>query len=311
MKRRMRISACVLIFLVLLLWAHWKKTTAKADMFAMDTVIEFRITGRSPDAALAAAQKEVARLDKLLDADGSGLLGAFNRGDSPEGELWELIQRCRKIKRQTNGSLDIELYDLIRLWGFTTNQYHVPSDEEIQKAQSGRRIDLGAVAKGYGADCVRGVLDNFAPEQAVISLGGTVLLYGNKEINVAITDVDGSGCAGVIRASDCVISTSGAYERYFEQNGMRYGHILDPKTGYPAQNGLLSVTVLAQEGLVSDALSTALFVMGEEQAKTLWHEGGFECVLITDDGRLIVSEALDGKFIPANETYRKEVWHRE
>lgn len=310
MKRMLLIAACAAVLLFLLTLSHWRNTAAVADMFAMDTVIEFHITGRRAEAALADAQREVARLDRELDADGSGALAAFNRDEAPSEEFLSLFERCREIEKQTAGSLDIALYDLIRLWGFTTEDYKVPSEEEIRVALKEERVDLGAVAKGYGADHVRGILENYAVERAVVSLGGTVLVYGNREAKVAIADVGTMAYAGVICASDCVISTSGAYERYFEAGGVRYGHILDPATGYPAASGLLSATVVAKEGVLSDALSTALFVMGEEKAKALWEQGGFECVLITDDGRIIVSEGLSGKFTLENTDYQKEVWDR-
>ena len=114
---------------------------------------------------------------------------------------------------------------------------------------------------------------------------------------VAVQSPDGDGYAGVLEIADKAVVTSGGYQRYFEQDGETYWHIIDPRTGCPARSGVLSVTVVADEGVVCDALSTALFVMGPEEAAAYWRmQGGFEYILIDEAGAVTITEGLEGCF---------------
>lgn len=309
MKRSVALILLALVLAGLLAVGFLRKNVPERDIFAMDTVIHLKVEGS--DAALSAAKQEIFRLDRMLSVNGNGELAAVNRGEAPGSELSSLTDACKSITELTNGAFDVTMYPVLRLWGFTTGSYRVPEKEEIETAlaERGQELDFGAAAKGYGADCVRNILEEYGVKKAEVSLGGTVLLYGKDETRVGIKAPDGDGCAAYIRAKDCVISTSGGYERYFEEDGKRYCHILDPATGYPASNGLLSVTVVAQNGLYSDALSTAIFVMGEAAARRLWETGDFECVLLTEDGRAVVTEGLADGF--TSTTYETEIWNHE
>ena len=185
-------------------------------------------------------------------------------------------------------------------------------------------LDLGAVAKGYTAEAIADILTRNGINSALISLGGNIKTIGHKpdgsDWNVAILapradDVtgssgqdsnsgsgstsDGSGYAGILRVSDKSVVTSGGYERYFEENGKHYCHIIDPSTGYPVDNGLLSVTIVAGDSLLCDALSTALFVMGEEKALEYWrNDPGFDFVIITGSNEILISEGIYDAFTP-------------
>ncbi len=134
-----------------------------------------------------------------------------------------------------------------------------------------------------------------------MELGGNVQALGSKPDGspwrVAVQAPDGSGYAGALEITDCAAVTSGGYQRYFEQDGETYCHIIDPAGGRPARSGLASVTVVAEEGAAADALSTALFVLGRERGEALWRErGGFECVFIGEDGSVAVTQGLEGRF---------------
>jgi thiamine biosynthesis lipoprotein len=215
--------------------------------------------------------------------------------------------------RETQGALDISIYPVVRAWGFTTGSYQVPSQDtldtllynvdyrQIQVDGSqvtlapGMEIDLGSVAKGYVGQQVAQQLRDAGVTSALLNLGGNVQTVGSKPDGspwrVAVQDPVGSDYCGVLEVTDQAVVTSGGYERYFEENGQTYWHILDPSTGYPAHSGLISATVIGDDGLKCDALSTALFVMGLDRAVEYWRASGdFEFVLVAEDGSLYVSQ---------------------
>ncbi len=200
-----------------------------------------------------------------------------------------------------------------------------PADYEDEASYTaalgpGQAIDLGGIAKGYAADKIVKVLQEHDVPRANINLGGNVLAYGDRPDGtpwrVGIQDParadEQNAFAGVLALTDSFAVTSGGYQRYFEEGGKRYHHIIDPATGCPADSGLASVTVVADafktqqpwNGTMCDAYSTALFVMGEEKALEFWRscrdlvaeEPLFQLVLVTEDGRVVVTEGLADRF---------------
>ena len=176
----------------------------------------------------------------------------------------------------------------------------------------GAQLDLGGIAKGYAADLLRAQLEKEGVTSATLDLGGDVFVMGRKtdgsDWRIAVKDpADTESYLGVVSAADKFIVTSGVYERYFEENGVRYHHILDPKTGCPAESGLVSVTVLCENGAWADALSTACFVLGPDGALALRDDladqgTDFELILATDDGRVLYTDGLAGAFTPNDES---------
>ena len=194
---------------------------------------------------------------------------------------------------------------------------HVTLEGTRVTLDEGCAMDLGGIAKGYASDWVEAALRRNGAQRAMVYLGGNVLVLGSKADGspwrVAVQDPeDSASYAGILSLTDAFAVTSGGYQRWFEENGVRYQHILDPKTGCPAESGLTSVTVVAAangpdytsetpapgRGALCDALSTALFVMGEEQAIDFWRTSAydFELVLVTEDGRVLVTEGLSDCF---------------
>ena len=172
-------------------------------------------------------------------------------------------------------------------------------------------LDLGAVGKGIACD----VAQNYLKQQkevsgAVIAVGGSILLYGSKadgsDWNVAVQNPRGQDgeAMGVLSLSGTTnVSTSGDYEKYFMQDGKRYHHILDPSTGYPAESGLISVTVVSDNGLLSDGLSTACFVLGKEKGQKLLEAYGAEGIFIDQNKKVTVTKGLKDKFTILDEEY--------
>jgi thiamine biosynthesis lipoprotein len=286
-------------------------------IFAMDTVMELTIYGEQ--SLLDDAERYIQDLEqKLSVTEPSSEIYQLNQSGTKalSQEPLEILSRALAVCRETQGALDISVYPVVKAWGFTTGSYQVPDQEAIDELLSdvdynliqvdgtqvtlgaGMEIDLGSVAKGYAGEQVARQLRDAGVTSALLNLGGNVQTVGSKPDGspwrVAVQDPNSSDYCGVLQVTDQAVVTSGGYERYFEENGQTYWHILDPGTGYPARSGLISVTVIGDDGLRCDALSTALFVMGLDRAVAFWRSSGdFEFVLITEDGSLYVSEGAD------------------
>ena len=186
------------------------------------------------------------------------------------------------------------------------------ADGDTVSLLDGAQLDLGGIAKGYAADVLRAQLEKEGITSATLDLGGDVFVMGQKSDGsnwrIAVKDPgDTESYLGIVSASDAFIVTSGVYERYFEENGVRYHHIIDPKTGSPAESGLVSVTVLCENGAWADALSTACFVLGTDGALALRNalsaQGtDFELILVTDDDRVLYTGGLADAFTPNDES---------
>ena len=179
---------------------------------------------------------------------------------------------------------------------------HVLYDEKKQEVtldKKGMKIDLGGIAKGYTSSKVMDIFKENGISSAVISLGGNVQTLNGKpdgsDWRVAVENpADTGSYIGVLSIKDKAVITSGGYERYFKQDGKTYHHIIDPATGYPADSGLISVTIVSDDGTLADGLSTSLFIMGEEKAAQFWKENSkeFETIMETADGKLYVTEGI-------------------
>ena len=235
-------------------------------------------------------------------------------------ETAALISFALEMAKQTNGALDPTIYPVLMAWGFTTNSKQVPSQQQIDtlleqvdytKIQlegttltvpEGMQWDLGAVGKGYTADLVAEVLRKHGITSALISLGGNIHAIGSKpdgsDWRIGIRAPWESGNLGILKISDAAVVTSGGYENYFEDDaGNVYWHILNPATGYPADSGVQSMLIVGPEGKRCDALSTALFVMGPEEAEAYWRKnGGFEMLMVTDEHEILLTEGIARRF---------------
>ena len=294
----------------------------QGTFFAMDTMMDFTIYGES--GLINQSESLIASLESLVSVtDADSELYAINQTGS--GMLTEeassLMKQALEICRRTDGALDLSIYPIVRAWGFTTGSYQVPDEAEIQallplvdyrKIQydaatgtvtlpEGMEIDLGSVAKGYAGQLVAQMLREHGVQSALLNLGGNVQTVGAKPDGspwqIGIKDPQGEDAMMVLSVEDQAVVTSGGYERYFEQDGQTYWHIMDPSTGHPADSGLISVTIVGDEGVVCDGLSTALFVMGLEKAADLWAQSGdFEAVFVTASGEVYITEGLRDRF---------------
>ena len=290
---------------------------------AMDTVMTLTAYGPHREAALSKAQAEIQRLDDALSIGNPdseiARLNALGTAQLSQ-DVFSLFYRAMELSRDTQGLFDATVYPLVSLWGFYSKDYHVPTEEERLSAMArigsdrvsydpgsrtvtlaeGQRIDLGGIGKGFASQRVAELMKEEGVTSAMLSLGGNIQCLGSKPDgspwNIGIRDPwsDSGALYCAVKVRDKAVITSGGYERYFEMDGKTYLHILDPRTGYPAQSGLSSVSIITSDGTLGDGLSTALYIMGLEGATEYWRQNrdSFDAVFITDDGTLYATAGL-------------------
>ncbi len=313
------------------------------QLFAMDTVMSLTAYGKNGESGLDSAIGVINSLDAMLDPEsGSSEIYKLNHsggeGVAISGQVAEMIRTAYSVYELSGGALDLTIYPLIKAWGFVDANYRVPTEEEIESLMEkvdfsrvsmtalsggetylvtvpdGMELSFASVAKGCASKYAVSALRSAGVESAILSLGGNVQTLGVKpdgsNWNIAIQDPENTeSYTGILSLGECAVVTSGGYQRYFySEDNVRYSHIIDPATGMPADNGILSATVVAQDGVLADALSTTMCVLGEDAAKEYYlTNGGFEMVLITDDGRVLVTYGLMDAFELANADYTVEI----
>lgn len=297
---------------------------------AMDTVMSLDLYHTDAQTA-AAIREKIEQLDKALDVtdtDGPGNeICQLNRSGSLTASpaVAALAKQALALCAETGGALDITVLPLVEEWGFLSKRYHVPGCDRIRELlqqvdytkvringnkltlPGGMRLDFGAVAKGYAADEAVSVLKQQPNACAILNLGGTVAACGEKAAGtpwrVGVADPDNSAAyMGYLDCRDKIIATSGSYERSFTgDDGKTYSHIIDPQTGYPVDNDMRSVTIISGNGTRSDALSTALFVMGREGALAFYRaHRDFDFIILTADKKAYLTKTIADGFTLAD-----------
>ena len=320
----MRRLSLLCIVLLLLLTGCSVSEPCRRELMAMDTFMTLSVYAQSPaagEALLEEAAGEIRRLEGLLSVTDPGSeIYQVNHGGavSLSEPVRELLEKALELCRETGGALDVTVYPAVRAWGFTTGEYRVPEEAElsalVERVGYGRvaldgdrlalpegvELDLGSVGKGWTGDRLTALFREAGVSSAIMELGGNVQALGTKPDGApwrVAVQAPGGGYAGVLEIADKAVVTSGGYQRYFEQDGETYIHIIDPATGRPARTGLASVTIVADSGLRGDGLSTALFVMGREKAEEFWRRNpDFDFILLGEDGTAAITEGLEECF---------------
>ena len=302
------------IMISLFLTACNENEPLESDLFAMDTMMNVRIWG--DEETLSKACDIIRNLDRLLDAQNANSdISKLNQDGflSVSKDTAVLLELAVQYSEQTDGCFDPTVYPAVLAWKEAKTA--PPTEAELQtilpqigtehisldgrniSLSNGAMLDLGGIAKGYAAQMCIEYLKKSNVETAIISLGGNVQTLGSKpdgsKWSVGIADpANPSASIAVVRfEGSLALVTSGSYQRYYELCGVKFHHILDPKTLYPAENELSSVTILAQNGTMADAYSTALFVMGLDDAIEFWRsQSDFEAVFVLNDGTILATD---------------------
>lgn len=290
------------------------------DLFAMDTTMTLTAYGDHAGEALDAAKSEIERLDALFSISSeTGDIYKLNRDHTAtlQEDTLSLLSRALEVSASTDGIFDCTIQPVMEAWGFTTENYRVPSSDELsdllahvdytQVQLDGStavipddvQVDLGGIAKGFTSDRMMQVFSENGVTSGIISLGGNVQALGTKpdgsRWRVAVQDPENSEeNFAVVEIEDEAVITSGGYQRYFEQDGTIYHHIIDPRTGTPADSGVVSSTIISHDGTLSDGLSTSLFIMGVDDALDYWraHSDEFDAILMDKDGKVYVTKGI-------------------
>jgi FAD:protein FMN transferase len=311
------------LFYILLLFCFCscdKTFVIKKTFFLMDTVIEITlITDNKINAnkALKEIFDEMNRIDKKFNRyDESSYISKINQGKiaNIDDETCKIINDSIEISKLTNGAFDITVAPIMDLWGFGKEEFRIPNKAEILKIRNkigykkiilhlnnislnGAQIDLGGVVKGYAVDRAKLILDKYKISDGIINAGGDVFVIGTNKgrfWNIGIEHPrDKNKFLGVLSLKDKTIVSSGDYERFFIKNNKRYHHIMDAKTCFPSDSGLISVTIVADNSEYADLLSTSVFVLGEKKGLELIKKlKDVGVIMVTSDMRIIVSDNL-------------------
>lgn len=315
-KNLITLVLCCVLMLTATSCTESEKKASETAM-CLDTVVTVTCYGKTEKKASDAAKKaiaEVSRIEFLLSPyiETSEIYQINqNAASNPvevSDETYEVLKKALDFCQKTNGAFDITVKPLVELWDIKSENPDIPDEEKIQSAlkkvdyravhlengcvsfeKEGVKLDLGGAAKGYAADRVFELLKKEGIKNALIDLGGNIFAMGKspsgEKWKIGLQDPDkGRGeHFYVMELSDKTCVTSGSYERFFEKDGKIYHHILDPKTGYPSDSGLVSVSVSGKSSFEADMLSTAIFVMGSEEFEKIKDAFDYESYVIVEN----------------------------
>ena len=324
--------ALIVVFLVLF-WVLYGRHALRYECtnYGMGTYIQQTVYGKNRETAAADAAKSIGELENLIswrieDSDVAKLNDtAGTDWTEIDARTLSVLKTSLDVAQKSGGAFDPTILPITSLWDFGGDNQHVPSEEEIEKFlpyvnyQNLRldesastaslkdhftAIDLGGIGKGAACDAAVEAYRKAGAGSAVIAVGGSIGVYGTKADrtpwHIAVRDPQSSdenaAAMGQIDLTEGFVSTSGTYEKQFTENGVPYHHLLNPKTGYPENNGLVSVTVTAKNGALSDALSTACFILGIEKGEALLQEYGAGGIFIDNSGKVYVTDSLKNSF---------------
>ncbi len=291
----------------------------KADFFAMDTVVSVR----SQSDVTKGIQDIFSEYQNVLDcnSEDSEVYRLNQQGSITASDiLSETVRSVLNLNSQYGSLTDITVGRLTSLWNVTGENPTVPEESEIKAAletvgtdnlvtdgseitlKNNAALDFGAVGKGAVLDSCLDYLEENNCKKTYISTGSSLLLYGEGSFDVSITSPDG-GILAAVKTEQCFLSTSGGYERYFEVDGKTYCHIIDPRTGYPTETDLTTVTVFSDSGIESDFLSTMIFSDGSENIEKYLHSDKYKIFAADKNKKLYVSDGLD--YEVSDESYGK------
>ena len=333
-----RLTLCLLLAAALLLgaalWLNLRTGGGGYTLttYAMGSYVQQTVYGSGREDAAQAASSAVTELENLIswrveDSDTARLnQAAGTEFLEIDPQTWDILNTSLQVCQASGGAFDITIAPISWLWDFD-EEPHLPQASTIESLlpavdytqlslqedgtaalrSSSSALDLGAVGKGAACDAAVAAYQEAGVERAVVSVGGSVGVYGEKPFGqkwqVSVRNPDTDGALGVLSVSSGFLSTSGSYEKQFTEDGVTYHHLLDPSTGYPADSGLLSVTVWSGSGALSDALSTACFVLGIEDSLPLLEQFDSQALFITQERQIYLTSGLEDAFTLSSGDY--------
>ncbi|MDD3192325.1 MAG: FAD:protein FMN transferase [Oscillospiraceae bacterium] len=326
----------ILLFFLACFGSYWdsrqaEQTVSTGSSFVMDTFVDQKLVGSKSGQAVEAVNQELRAFENRISAyDPASEIAKINQNAGVSyvqisEETFALLKTAKAYCAASQGLFDITIGPLADLWDITGEDPHVPKEAEIQEAlalvnyedlllreedhsamlrQTGQKLNLGGMAKGAAGALAMKAAKSYGIRSGYLSLGGNIFTTGRKEEGAAyrfgIRDPrgDAGDYIGVVELTDTTMATSGDYERYFEENGVRYHHILDPATGYPGDGDLISVSVICEDGGMADFLSTVLFLAGREKAMSYANAESFDFILIDRDKNVYLSDGIRPYFTP-------------
>lgn len=325
-KSKIKLKILLAFLAVALLFSGCSAHYEQETYFALDTYIQTNLPRNAPKDLY----RYIVALESMLSkTETAGELYALNAGDtlSVSSELYELIARSCEISQKTDGAFDASIGNVTALWDFKSSEPDLPNDGDIADALensgyekirlengsvllNGTNIDLGGIAKGYIAQKCVEYLHECDINGGLLNFGGNIAIAGAKPNGepwrIALKDpINTSQTVGTLTAESGYISVSGDYERYFEKDGKRYHHIIDTESGMPVDNGIACVAVLCDDGVLADALSTALFAMGLDRALEFYDKKiyDYEAIIITKNRYIYISGGLSDVFTLTSDEY--------
>lgn len=291
---------------------------------AMNTFVSVQTFGENSKNVNQKIKARLAELESLFSTtDSSSEIYKLNHSSEKiqvSSETYSLLSYSVKMAEIFNGHFNPALFPVIREWGFTTGNYHVPSQEKINfllkktdfsqiqffddnfvQLQDSMSVDFGSVAKGFASDEIVKILSENNILSALIDFGGNIIAFGEKPDSsfwrIGIKNPFGGEISLAVKVKNQMVITSGGYERFFtDENQKKYIHIFDGKTGFPVENEIESVTIICENGLYADTLSTALFIIGSENAVSFWRERkDFQMIILQKDGSILYTSPLESQ----------------
>ena len=291
---------------------------------AMNTFVSVQTFGENSKNVNQKIKARLSELESLFSTtDSSSEIYKLNHSSEKSqvsSETYSLLSYSVKMAEIFNGHFNPALFPVIREWGFTTGNYHVPSQEKINfllkktdfsqiqffddnfvQLQDSMSVDFGSVAKGFASDEIVKILSENNILSALIDFGGNIIAFGEKPDSsfwrIGIKNPFGGEVSLAVKVKNQMVITSGGYERFFtDENQKKYIHIFDGKTGFPVENEIESVTIICENGLYADTLSTALFIIGSENAVSFWRESkDFQMIILQKDGSILYTSPLESQ----------------
>lgn len=324
------IILCILLAISFAACSNSKVAPYENEEFVMGTIVRQRIYHENAEDISSQVIERIREIEAAMTINKAG--GEVNRLNSSSGsdfvnlseDTLFVLNKAKEISQLSEGAFDVTVGPLVKEWDFLGDNPTIPTKERIDSLlklvnyndiiidrsnsrakleQKDQIVDLGGIAKGFAGDEAIEVYVDNGVKSAFISLGGNIVALGGKPDGspwkIGIRDPRGQegSYIGIVSIKDKAVVSSGDYERYFERDGIRYHHILNPKTGYPADTELIGTTVISDFSIDADGLSTATFILGLEKGMDLINKlNGVEAVFVTKDRKVYITEGLKGVF---------------